>query len=395
MDNLFDEIIERKGTNSLKYDFIAENGKPQDILPLWVADMDFRVPKQVIEEIQKLAQHGIFGYSDCKEGYFQAIQGWYSRYFNWETEREWIVKTPGVVFAINTAIRALTKKGDAVLIQRPVYYPFSQSILNNERVLVNNPLVYQDGKYSVNFEEFEKLIVENQVKMFILCSPHNPVGRVWTKEELCKMGDICVKNNVIVVSDEIHSDFVYEGNEHQVFAKLKPEYAERSITCTSPSKSFNLAGLQISNIFIPNAQIRNLFQKEIAKTGYCELNTMGIVACQSAYENGRPWLDALKTYLAGNVAYIHQFLAERLPKVKLVEPQGTYLVWLDCRALGLTPEQLEDLVVNRAKLWTDGGAMFGPEGEGFQRINIACPRSTIKQALLQLEQAVGTLACQP
>lgn len=389
MNCQFNQEIERKGTNSLKYDFAAERGRPEDVLPLWVADMDFKTSPFIIEALQKAAGHGIFGYSESKSGYFDALQSWYAQYFDWKLQSDWLVKTPGVVFAICMAIRALSKEGDSVLIQRPVYYPFSQSILDNGRKLVNNPLVYRDGKYGIDFEDFEEEIVRNKVKIFILCNPHNPVGRVWTKEELIRLGDICVKHGVYIVSDEIHADFVFEGHRHSVFASLKPEYLERTITCTAPSKSFNLAGLQVSNILIANGEIRKKFQLEINRSGYSQLNTMGLVACQAAYENGRPWLEELKQYLAENLAFIRSFLSEKLPQIEMIEPEGTYLVWLDFRTLGLDDRQLEDLIVNRAKLWLDRGSIFGPEGKGFERVNIACPRATLERALLQLEQAVN------
>lgn len=387
----FDEIIDRKNTNSIKYDFAAERGKPKDILPLWVADMDFRTPSPIIEALVKAAQHGIFGYSDTKEKYFWSVYNWYNTRFNWSVKREWLVKTPGVVYAIATAIRALTDEGDAVMIQQPVYYPFSDLILANQRKLINNPLIYKNGKYYMDFEDFEEKIIKHKVKIFILCSPHNPVGRVWTKEELTRVGDLCIKHNVMVISDEIHGDFTYKGIKHFVFADLKPEYLNNSIICTAPSKTFNLAGLQVSNIFIPNRDIRKKFKEEMKRTGYSQLNTMGLIACQAAYEHGAPWLEELKEYLEGNLEFIRNFLAERLPQIKIVEPEGTYLVWLDCRALNLCEEELEDLIVNKAKLWLDGGTMFGREGEGFQRINIACPRVILEKAFLQLEEGIKSV----
>ncbi len=391
MNESFDKIVDRKGTNSIKYDFAAERGKPADLLPLWVADMDFQVPPAVTEALVKSAQHGIFGYSESKNDYFETLQKWYADYFQFHVQRDWLVKTPGVVYAICTAIRALTRQGDAVMIQRPVYYPFTESIVSNGLVLVNSPLVYRNGKYAIDFVDFEEKIVRNNVKLFILCSPHNPVGRVWTKDELIQVGDLCVKHNVIVVADEIHADFVYPGNTHYVFANLKPEFLNQSITCTAPSKSFNLAGLQASNIWIPNPEIRREFRAEITRSGYSQLNIMGLVACQAAYAHGREWLEGLKEYLSQNLDFLRRFLAEKLPQITLVEPQGTYLVWLDCTKLGLEEEQLEDFMVNQAKLWLDSGAIFGPEGEGFERVNIACPRSVLEQALTRLEQAVSSL----
>ncbi|QOX63418.1 pyridoxal phosphate-dependent aminotransferase [Anoxybacterium hadale] len=384
----FDEIIERKGTNCIKYDFACERGKPEGLLPLWVADMDFRTPPEVVEALAKASQHGIFGYSEVKLPYFEAVHNWLTEHIGWETEEGWLVKTPGVVFAISTAIRALTETGDSILIQRPVYYPFTHVILDNDRKLVNNPLVYENGRYEIDFEDFESKIKENDVKLFVLCNPHNPVGRVWTKEELIRMGEICVRHQVTVVSDEIHADFIYPGHQHLVFSSLKPEFADLTITCTAPSKTFNLAGLQVSNIFISNKGLRREFRKEIGRTGYGQLNTMGLIACQAAYEKGALWLQELKEYLIGNLSFIREFLNRELPEVVLVEPEGTYLVWLDFQKLGLTEKELEHLIVDKAKLWLDEGTMFGPEGDGFQRFNIACPRATLEAAFHQLKNAI-------
>jgi len=296
-----------------------------------------------------------------------------------------------VVYAIATAIRALTEKGDAVLIQQPVYHPFASTVLVNGRKLVNNPLVYEKGEYHIDFDDFEEKIIKNDVKLFLLCSPHNPVGRVWTREELVRMGDICLKHNVIVISDEIHADFVYKGYLHFIFASLKPEFLNNTIICTAPSKTFNLAGLQVSNIFIANDEIRKKFREELMRSGYSQPNTMGLVACQAAYEHGAQWLDELIEYLEGNISYIRKFLAERLPQIKLVEPQGTYLLWLDFNQLNLSEEELNDLIVNKAKLWLNEGTTFGSEGKGFQRLNIACPRATLEKAFLQLEKAIASI----
>lgn len=387
----FDEIIERKNTDSIKHDFAKQRGKPDGILPLWVADMDFRTPTVVIDALVNKSQHGIFGYSESGRDYVEVLQNWFYSNFNWKIHADWLVKTPGVVYAICTAIRALTNKGDAVLIQQPVYYPFSESILINERKLVVNQLVNYGGKYSVDFEDFEDKIIQNGVKLFVLCSPHNPVGRVWIKEELIRLGDICLRHDVTVISDEIHADFVYAGHKHLVFANLKSEFSNITITCTAPTKTFNLAGLQISNIFIENKSIRHKFKEEIKKSGYSQLNIMGITACKAAYSSGREWLTEIKTYLAENLDFVRSFLIERLPMVKLIEPEGTYLVWLDFKELGLNETQLEDLIVNKARLWLDAGEMFGLGGEGFQRINIACPRTILEKALTQLELAVSIL----
>ena len=387
----FDTIIDRTHTLSAKYDFKAEKGMPDDVLPLWVADMDFKAPEAVTEALQKVLDHGIYGYSDSKPEYDAAVIGWFEKRFGWAPKAEWLTKTPGVVYAVNTAVRSLTREGDAVLIQRPVYYPFTRVIESNHRKVVNNPLVYEDGRYTIDFEDFEQKIIDHQVKAFILCSPHNPVGRVWTVEELTRMGEICLKHQVKVISDEIHCDFTYPGITHTVFANLRPEFSKNCITCTAPSKTFNLAGLQASNIFIEDPDLRAAFRQEITASGSGGVGIMGIVSCQAAYTHGEEWLDALKDYLKGNLDFIRDFLKEELPQVRLVEPEGTYVVWLDFTALGLSPDDLEDLMVRKAKLWLDRGNMFGEEGEGFERFNIACPRQTLKQAFTQLRDAVKTL----
>lgn len=384
----FDIVTDRRGTNCLKYDFAPERGKPENVLPLWVADMDFPTAPEILKKLEKTVHHGIFGYSEGKDGYFQAVAGWYQKHFGWEVKRSWLVKTPGVVFAIAAAVNAYTSEGDAVLLQQPVYYPFSEVIKDNGRILVNSPLKLKDGRYQIDFEDFERKIMENKVKLFLLCSPHNPVGRVWEEWELQKIGDICLRHGVLVVSDEIHSDFVWTGHRHRVFASLSPELADITITCTAPSKTFNLAGLQISNIFISNHELKQRFKKAVARTGYSQVNVMGLAACQAAYEEGEAWLTELKAYLAENLAFVRDYLKNNLPEIHLVEPEGTYLIWLDFRALGLTEEAREDLIVNRAGLWLDSGAMFGADGDGFERINIACPRVILAQALEQLERAL-------
>lgn len=384
----FDTVPNRRGTNCFKYDFAREMGMPEDVLPLWVADMDFPTAPAVLERLHALAEHGIFGYTGVKDAYFSAVHNWYAQRFGWETQRSWLVTTPGVVFAIAIAIRAFTQKGDAILIQQPVYYPFANKVTENDRQLVVNPLVLKNGRYEMDFADMERKIVDYHVKMLLLCSPHNPVGRVWTKEELLRVGEICQKHGVLVVSDEIHEDFTYAGHTHRVFASVKSEFADFTITCTAPSKTFNLAGLQNSNIFIPNRQLRHAYKKELSACGCGGTNCMGMAACQAAYEAGADWLEQLKQYLAGNLAYIRQFLREKLPDIALIEPDGTYLVWLDLRKLGLTEQQQRQLIVQDAKLWLDTGTLFGQGGEGFERINIACPRATIEQAMQRLERAV-------
>lgn len=384
----FDKIIDRHGTNCLKFDFAKERGKNGDELSLWVADMDFEVAKPITDALQAQVNHGIYGYTEVKSDYFDIVKNWFKDNFDWEIKKGSLVKTPGVVYAIAMAVKAFTKEGEAVIIQQPVYYPFSEMIIANNRKLVNSPLVLKEGRYEIDFEDFEKKIVKNNVKLFILCSPHNPVGRVWSVEELKKIGDICIKHGVVIFSDEIHADFVYEPNKHHVFASLGESYAANSVIATAPSKSFNIAGLQVSNIFIENKKLRDAFRNEIVKSGYSQLNTMGLVAARAAYESGKEWLDEVRAYIKDNLIFFRDYLKENIGELSLIEPEGTYLVWVDFRKLGLIEKQREDLIVNKAKLWIDSGAMFGVDGEGFERFNIACPRSYLKQALDSLKKAV-------
>ncbi len=387
----FDERIERKNTSCIKYDFAVQRGKPEGILPLWVADMDFKAPQPVLDALKARVEHGIFGYSEGKEEYFEAVKDWMKRRHGWTIERNWLVKTPGVVFALAMAVKAYTKPGDGVMIQQPVYYPFSEVIEDNGRKIVDNTLYLgEDGIYHMDLGDFEKKAAENQVKLFFLCSPHNPVGRVWTREELIQLGEICERLDIIVVSDEIHQDFVFKG-EHQVFAAISETLKNRTITCTAPSKTFNVAGLQISNIFISNPELKRKFKKEIAAAGYSQLNALGLTACEAAYRYGEDWHDQLMEYLKENIRCVRTYLEDNLPEIKLIEPDGTYLIWLDFRGLGLSEQGREELIVKRAGLWLDSGAMFGPIGEGFERINIACPRSFIMEALDKLRTAIKNL----
>lgn len=387
----FDELVERRGSDCLKYDFAVERGMEEDVLPMWVADMDFRTAPCIVERLRKDADFGIFGYTDSKDDYFQTLAKWYHTYFDWKVEKEWLVKTPGIVFAIATAVSAFTEEGDGVLIQQPVYYPFSAVIRDNNRKLINNELILKNGRYEMDLEDFERKIVQEKVKLFVLCSPHNPVGRVWTEEELRRVGDICLEHGVKIVSDEIHSDFVYPGHKHHVLVTVDDRFRDISIICTAPSKTFNLAGLQTSNIWIPNPELRKAFQKRMLAVGYSEINMLGLHACQAAYEGGREWLEQLKEYLKGNLDFVRNYLEENLPQIKLIEPEGTYLVWLDCRELGLSEEELEQFIARKAKLWLDDGAIFGKAGEGFERVNIACPRAVVKESLERLKKAAATL----
>lgn len=387
----FDRPVNRYGTNSAKYDSAAQMRVPEGLIPMWVADMDFRVPDPVTEALHDRVDHGIYGYTFEGDEYFEAVAGWFTRNFDFKIDKKWIVCTPGVVFALNIAVRAFTEEDDAVLISRPVYYPFSNVIINNGRRLISSPLVLEDGHYHFDFNDFEQKIIDENVKMYILCSPHNPVSRVWTRDELEKIAEICAKHDVIVVSDEIHCDFVWPGHEHTVFHKAAVPLGLKHIICTAPSKSFNLAGLQASNIIIPDREMRAAYRRQLTVTGVSKLNTLGITACRAAYENGQEWLDELREYIYGNILFTRDYLKEHIPQVKLIETEGTYLLWLDFSELGLSAAELDSFIQNKAGLWLDGGSMFGEEGNAFQRVNAACTRATLEKALKQLAAAVNDL----
>lgn len=377
----FDRIIDRKNTRCLKYDFAVKRGMPEDVLPLWVADMDFETSSYIEDALTERVKEGIFGYSDVQTPYFEIIRDWMIRHHDWEPQEKWLIKTPGVVFALAMAVKAYTDPGDKVLLQQPVYYPFSEVITDNGREVVSNDLVLTvDGTYKIDFADSEQKIIANGIKLFLLCSPHNPVGRVWTKEELEKIGDICVKHGVTVVSDEIHNDFIWEGT-HTVFAGIKKEFADISVTCTSPSKTFNLASMLISNIFIPNQILRRKFCKEMDRAGISQLSVLGLVATEAAYAHGDEWYAAMKNYVRDNIAFARAYVEENLPGVRMIDTQGTYLIWLDFRQTGLTVEQLDHKIIYEAGLWLDSGKIFGKTGEGFERINVACPRAVLQEAL--------------
>ena len=383
----FDTPIDRTHTWSIKHDFKKENGKADDILPLWVADMDFRSPDSVVEALKKAVDHGIFGYSRADESYFDAVAAWYQKRHHLTLQPEWMTCTPGIVFALSIAVRAFTQEGDAVLIQPPVYHPFSRAILRNKRTLVQNPLVLKDGHYEMDLEELEQKVLDEHVKLMILCNPHNPVGRVWTREELTALADICLRHHVYVISDEIHGDFVWQGHEQTPYASISEEACLHSMMCTAPSKTFNLAGMATSNLFIPDPEMRRKFRSELLDVGQENMNRLGLFACRAAYEGGGEWLDQLIGYLAGNLALVRDFCKNRVPQIQLVEPEGTYLAWLDCRELGMTDDELMAFFSNEAKVWLDPGTHSGEQGSGFMRFNLGSSRSVIAQALDQIEAA--------
>ena len=383
----FDTPIDRTHTWSIKHDFKKENGKADDNLPLWVADMDFRSPDSVVEALKKAVDHGIFGYSRADESYFDAVAAWYQKRHHLTLQPEWMTCTPGIVFALSIAVRAFTQEGDAVLIQPPVYHPFSRAILRNKRTLVENPLVLKDGHYEMDLEDLEQKVLDEHVKLMILCNPHNPVGRVWTREELTALADICLRHHVYVISDEIHGDFVWQGHEQTPYASISEEACLHSMMCTAPSKTFNLAGMATSNLFIPDPEMRRKFRSELLDVGQENMNRLGLFACRAAYEGGGEWLDQLIGYLAGNLALVRDFCKNRVPQIQLVEPEGTYLAWLDCRELGMTDDELMAFFSDDAKVWLDPGTHSGEQGSGFMRFNLGSSRSVIAQALDQIEAA--------
>ena len=389
---IFDERIDRFGTSCTKFDSIPRNGYPMDTIPMWVADMDFRAPQCVQDALAEAVKFGIFGYSLPDESYFQAVQGWFMRHHGWQVQREWMLHTPGSDTALAATVRAATREGDAVLVMPPVYYPFYDVIRLNGRKLVESHLNYENGRYTINFSDLEQKIKENDVKLLLLCNPHNPVGRVWTVEELQQVGALVEKYNLTIVSDELHSDFSFPGHPHTPLLKACPQLAERTVVCTSPSKSFNLAGLRTSNIFIPGEALRAAFKAKLEAAAIREPNMLGFVACKAAYNGGDAWLEQCKAYLQANLAYVRQFLQDNLPQIKLVEPESTYVAWLDCTGLGLSKEQLDDLIMNKARIWLDTGSIFGDCSALFQRVVLACPRSTVEEAMQRLLEAVQSLA---
>lgn len=384
----FDAFIDRRGTDSLKFDHAADRGKPEGLRSYWVADMDFKISSYIQDAIWETAERGIYGYTDPTEPYFEAVLDWMKSRHGFEPREDSIVLTPGVVFALAHCVRAFTKPGDAVLIQQPVYYPFSEVALDNGRRLASADLSRsEDGSYYIDFDLFERRIVDDDVKLFLLCNPHNPVGRVWTREELTRIGEICLRRGVIIVSDEIHQDVVFR-NRHTVFETIAPEFAASTVTCSSASKTFNIAGLQTSNIFISNPKLRAAFRSEVAASGYSQLNAVGLAATRAAYSQGGEWYEAVLKYLEGNLDFAANYVNEFIPCASTWRNEGTYLLWINLRELGLTDAQLDRLVTEDAKLWLDGGSMFGESGRGFQRLNFACSRAYLAQGLEALREAL-------
>lgn len=384
----FDRRIDRSNTYSVKWDYMKELNEKSDILPLWVADMDFKCPKPVIDAIIKRAAHGIYGYADIPKTLNKLITGWLEKRHNWKIEDESVSYVPGVVAAIKYAIRAFTHQGDSILIQTPVYTPFFSSIERNERQIVLNPLKLVNGHYEMDLEDLVSKL-KNNVRMMILCSPHNPGGMVWKEKELSKVARLCCKEGVILLSDEIHSDLVYKGQKHIPVASVSKNIEQNSITCFAPSKTFNVAGLAASAIIIPNDAYREKYQKEIANTG-CEINLMGIVAMEAAYQYGEEWLDQMLDYLESNLDFLEHYIAEKIPEIRMIKPEATFLAWLDFRGLKMEKEQLDELLIKEAGVFLNEGSSYGKEGAGFKRLNFACSRTLLSEALHRIEKAVHT-----
>ncbi|MGN9866383.1 MalY/PatB family protein [Bacillus swezeyi] len=377
----------RLGTQSVKWDLTQELFGVNDALPMWVADMDFRAPQAVIDALQQRLEHGVFGYTSANAKTKEAVVSWLSRRHGWESEPSFIIFSPGIVTALGTAVQAFTEPGDKVIVQPPVYPPFFDMVTKNGRTVLHNPLIEKDGRYEMDFHDLEKKLSEPDVKLFILCNPHNPSGRSWTKEELTKLGELCLGHGVTVVSDEIHSDLMLNGRKHTPFASISPEFAELSITCIAPSKTFNLAGLQASAILIPDRAKRTAFTQVMQRQGLHSLNTFAVAAIEAAYSKGEPWLDHLISYIEHNMEEVRRFLEKELPDVQMMKPDASYLAWLDCRALGLSDQEIKHKLIHKGKLILEAGPKYGPGGEGFVRMNVGCSLSVVKDGLIRLKTA--------
>ncbi|MDP4098008.1 PatB family C-S lyase [Paenibacillus sp. P96] len=384
----FNLHIDRTRTASYKWDNREAIFGTEDVLPMWVADMDFQAPPAVIRAIRERVEHGVFGYTYPSPAYYESIINWMRTRHNWSIEQEWIKLCPGVVPALSLIVEEFTEPGDQVMIQTPVYPPFYHVVESHGRELVRNPLLEQDGRYSMDFEDMENKMSGGKVKLLILCSPHNPVGRVWTKQELQQLAEVCAKWNVLVVSDEIHADLVFEPGSHIPFASLSEDAAQRSIICTAPSKTFNIAGLNTANMVIPNEELRAKFSQALEKHALGAATPLGLAAAEAAYREGAEWLDALLVHVRGNMDYVRDFCQQHLPEVKAWRPEGTYLLWMDFRALGLEGKELSTFLIAEAKLGLNNGDSFGTDGNGFMRMNLGCTRATVEEAMRRLEAAV-------
>jgi cystathionine beta-lyase len=386
----FDKMIDRRSTFSSKWNQCEQLAGQTDVLPMWVADMDFSSPPAVVEALRDRVEHRIFGYTERTGSYYGAIASWMKRRFDWDIQKKKIVFTPGVIVALNLIIQAYTQPGDKVIIQQPVYHPFSYAILNNKRQLVNNQLQILNGRYVMDFDHLEKSIDE-RTRLLILCSPHNPVGRVWTKVELLRLAEICLKNNILLISDEIHADLVLKGQIHTPTAALSEEIADIVVTCTAPTKTFNIAGLGVANTIFSNIRLYDQFYSTVNNAGLEMTNVFAKVATEAAYNYGEEWLLHLLDYLQGNYEFLVSFLKNNIPQISVFHLEGTYLTWLDFRKLGLPDKAMKDFLINKAKVWLDEGTKFGGGGEGFQRMNIGCPRKLLEEGLTRIANALNEL----
>jgi cystathionine beta-lyase len=373
----FDEPVIRRGTNSYKWDSAPTEG----VLPMWVADMDFRTAPSVTEALRQRVDHGVFGYARVPDAYFAAVAGWFERRHGWAIDPSWILFTSGVVPALSAVIKALTEPGDKVVVQTPAYNCFFSSIRNNGCEMISNDLIYRDGACSIDFGDLEAKVSDPSAKILLLCSPHNPVGRVWTEGELRRVGEICMRHGVTVVSDEIHCDLVFAGHRHIPFASLGSEFSKCSVTCTAPSKTFNLAGIQVANIIAEDGEIRRRIDRALNDNEVCEINVFAVEALMAAYNWGEEWLEELKVYLHGNYLCLKSFFERHLPGLKVLPLEATYLVWVDCRSLGISSAEVAKTLLDRGKLWVNEGTMYGAAGEGFIRINIATRRENLMKGL--------------
>lgn len=383
----FDKIISRENTDSVKYDARQEVFGRADVLPMWVADMDFETPDFIRKAVMKRAQHPVYGYSFMSDEYYQAIIDWVQTRHNWPVKKEWISFSPGVVPAINFAILSFTREGDGVIVQPPVYFPFFEAIKNNRRRQLNNPLVLKEGRYRIDFNDLEEKA--KSAKLLLLSHPHNPVGRCWTAEELKTMGEICRRHQVIIVSDEIHNDLVLPGFRHYPMAALSEELAEITVTCLAPSKTFNMAGLATSSVIISDKDLRKRFRNTLEQLHILKGNFFGAVASTAGYRQGGPWVDALMQYIRGNFELLSDFLEKELPNIHLTPPEATFLAWLDFRKTGLSDKEMKNKLVYDAGLGLSPGAVFGQGGRGFQRMNLAAPRALVEEACTRLKRTFG------
>ena len=388
----FDKKLDRENTSSVKWSFIKEHTGVEDAIPLWVADMDFETVPEIIEKLAERAQHGIYGYTARTENYYRELIKWYGRRQGFHIRKEWITHSSGVVNAIYNIIYALSEEGEGVIIQPPVYHPFARAIALTGRKVLNNPLIIKNGRYEIDFEGLEIILKEGKARLLLLCNPHNPVGRVFTYEELKQLGELSIRYGVTVISDEIHSDFIYKDQTFVPFASVSEELEQNSIICTAPSKTFNLAGLSTSNIIIPNKNLRGRYDNYCELRGVKSFNIFGAIASETAYQYGEPWLEELLVYLEENKDYAISYLQTYLPEVKVIKPEGTYFLWVDFSELEYSKEELEEFLIKEARIWLNQGYIFGKEGEGFARINLACRKDTLKEALGRLHQAIKKAA---